>query len=114
MAKTDRKSVLFGLCNPKSKNGPYLGLSGSKSDSEGTYSTHIPPLVVVSTLGNCPDAHLDPRNGAHLDPASNGLERKLGECQNGSNESGGGPKMTFSKKLSRTTWDATTSGLSLF
>ena len=35
-------------------NGPYLGLHGSKPNSESTNSTHNPPLFVVSKLENRP------------------------------------------------------------
>ena len=45
---------------PQTKNRPYLGLHGSKCDSEGTYSTRNPPLFVVSTPQNCPNGRLDP------------------------------------------------------
>ena len=52
--------------HPKTKHGPYLGLCGSKFDSEGTYSTRNPPLFVVSKSQNRPTSHLDPRTSGHL------------------------------------------------
>ena len=51
---------------PKTKNGPYLGVCGSKPNSEGTYSTRNPPLFVVSKLQNRPTRRLDPRTDGHL------------------------------------------------
>ena len=56
------------------KNGPYLGLCGSKCSYEGTYTTRNPQLFVVFTLRNCTNGRLDPRTGAHLAPASSLLE----------------------------------------
>ena len=52
--------------HPETKHGPYLGLCGSKSDSEGTYSTRKPPLFVVSKPENRPTRGLDPRTSGHL------------------------------------------------
>ena len=52
--------------HPETKHGPYLGLRGSKSDSEGTYSTRNPPLFVVSKPQNRPTRRLDPRTSGHL------------------------------------------------
>ena len=51
---------------PKPKQGLYLGLRGSKYDSEGTQSTRNPPLFVVSKPQNGPTRCLDPRTSAHL------------------------------------------------
>ena len=51
---------------PETKHGPYLGLRGSKSDSEGTYSTCNPPLFVFSKPQNRPTRRLDPRTSGHL------------------------------------------------
>ena len=50
------------LCQPppKTKNGLYLGLGGSKTDSEGTQSTCNPQLFVVCKPCNCHLRHLDP------------------------------------------------------
>ena len=42
------KYALFVSNTAKTKNGPYLGLRGSKPSSEGTYSTRNPPHFVVS------------------------------------------------------------------
>ena len=39
---------------PQPKNGLYLGLRGSKCDSEGTQSTRNTPLFVVSTPSELP------------------------------------------------------------
>ena len=52
--------------HPETKHGPYLGLSGSKSDFEGTQSTRRPPLFVVSTPRNHPTRRLDPCTSGHL------------------------------------------------
>ena len=54
------------LHKPKTKNGLYLGLRGSKPNSEGTYSTRNPPLFVVSKPQNRPTTGLDPRISGHL------------------------------------------------
>ena len=58
--------ALFVSNGPKTKNGPYLGLCGSKPNSEGTYSTRNPPLFVVYKLQNPPTRRLDPRTTGHL------------------------------------------------
>ena len=50
----------------ETKHVPYLGLSGSNANSEGTKSTRNPPLFVVSKPQNCPTSHLDPRTSGHL------------------------------------------------
>ena len=45
-----QNSHFWAKCRqPQTKNRPYLGLHGSKRDSEGTYTTRNPPLFVVST-----------------------------------------------------------------
>ena len=41
--------------HPETKHVPYLGLRGSKSDSEGTKSTRKPPLFVVSKPQKSPN-----------------------------------------------------------
>ena len=51
---------------PKTKNGPHLGLSGSKPNSEGTYSTRNPPLFEACKPQNRPTRRLDPRTSGHL------------------------------------------------
>ena len=59
--KRPKKAPRSSKCRtPETKNRPYLGLHGSKCDSEGTYSTRNPPLFVVSTPQNCPTGRLDP------------------------------------------------------
>ena len=58
--------ALFVSNSLKTKNGPYLGLRGSKSNSEGTYSTHNHPLFVVYKPQNRPTRRLDPRTNGHL------------------------------------------------
>ena len=58
--------ALFVSNTPKTKNGPYLGLRGSKPNSEGTYSTRNAPLFVVSKPQNRLTSHLDPCTSAHL------------------------------------------------
>ena len=60
------KCALFVSNRPKTKNGPYLGLRGSKPNSEGTYSTRKPPPFVVSEPQNRPTRRLDPRTSGHL------------------------------------------------
>ena len=66
MAKNGLECAQLVLSNPKPKNGPYLGLRGSKPNSEGTESTCNPPLFVVSQPQICPTRHLDPRTSGHL------------------------------------------------
>ena len=58
--------ALFVSNRSKTKNGPYLGLRGSKPKSKGTYSTRNPPLFVVCKLRNRPTRRLDPRTSGHL------------------------------------------------
>ena len=41
--------------HPKTKHGPYLGLRGSKSDCEGTYSTRNPPTFCGFQASNSPN-----------------------------------------------------------
>ena len=45
---------------------PYVGLRGSTSNSKGTWSTHKPPLFVVSEPQNHPTRRLGPRTSGHL------------------------------------------------
>ena len=58
------------LCNvhqhPETKNGPYLGLRGSKPNSEGTKSTSNHPLFMVSKPQNRPTRHVDSHTSGHL------------------------------------------------
>ena len=58
--------ALFVSNRPKAKNRPYLGLRGSKLNSEGTYSTRNHPLFVVHKPQNRPTRRLDPCIGGHL------------------------------------------------
>ena len=48
MAKNGPDCAQFVSNNPKTKNGPYLGLHGSNPKSKGTQSTRNPPLFMVS------------------------------------------------------------------
>ena len=48
MAKIGANCAQFVSTSPKTENGPYLGLLGSKPNSQGTYSTRNPPIFVVS------------------------------------------------------------------
>ena len=66
MAQNGPESASFVSTRPKTKNGPHLGLGGSKTDSEGTQFTCNPPFYVVSTHCNCPMRILDPRTSGHL------------------------------------------------
>ena len=52
--------------HPETKNGPYLGLRGSKTNSEGTLSTRNPPLFMVSKPQNRPTRRLDPCTSGQL------------------------------------------------
>ena len=64
--KRPKKAPRSSKCRqPQTNNRPYIWLHGSKCDSEGTYSTHNPPLFVVSTPQNCPNGRLDPHSYAH-------------------------------------------------
>ena len=56
-----RKCELLVSDTPKTKNGPYLGLGGSKLNSKGTYSTRNHPLFVVSRPQNRPTRPIPPR-----------------------------------------------------
>ena len=71
---------LNGVCWPRlgtvgsvvrnQKNlSPYLGLDGPNFNSEGTLSPCQPPLLVVSTSQNDPNAPLDTSEGPKPDPA---------------------------------------------
>ena len=60
------KFVLLVSNRPKTKNGPNIGLRGSKPHSEGTYSTRNPPRFVVSKRQSQPMRGLDPRTSGHL------------------------------------------------
>ena len=61
--------------HPETKNGPYLGLRGSKPNCEGTQSTRDHPLFVVSKNRNCPTRPLDPRTSGHLVELEGSLAR---------------------------------------
>ena len=64
---------------PETKNGSYLGLRGSKPNSEGTYSTRNPPLFVVYKPQNRPTRHVDPYTGGHLvEPEGSPARARLG------------------------------------
>ena len=68
---------------PKPKNRPYLGLCGSKCDSEGTLPISNPQLFAGSTPQNCPNGHLDACIATHLACASSKLEPQTGRAKNG-------------------------------
>ena len=88
--------------HPETKNGPYLGLRGSKTNSEGTKSTRNHPLFMVSNPQNRPTRHVDPRTSGHLvQPEGSTARAQLG------------PTVGF-QKSSWTIWDAQTSGFSPF
>ena len=53
---------------PKTNNGLYLGLRGSKPNCEGTNSTRNPPLFAVSKPQIPPTRRLGPRTSSHLAP----------------------------------------------
>ena len=91
------KCALFVSNRPKTKNGPYLGLRGSKPNSEGTYPTRNPPLFVVSKLRNRPTRRLDPRTSGHLLEPEGSTARANG----GSTGVPGAKKITFSKVVPR-------------
>ena len=74
------KFAMFVSHGPKTKNGPYRGLRGSKTNSEGTQSTCNPPLFVVSKPQKPPTSHLDLRTSGHLvEPEGNGPARGGGQ-----------------------------------
>ena len=82
---------------PQTKNRPYLWLHGSKCDSEGTYSTHNPPLFVVLHPSELPKRTPRP---PYLGPLGCGklqAQAQTGGCPNGSMGSSRGKKMTFLK-----------------
>ena len=66
MAENGPDCAQFVSNSPNMENGLYLGLRGSNPNSEGTYSTRNPPLLVVSKPRNRPTRHLDPRTSGHL------------------------------------------------
>ena len=66
MAQNGPNGAQFVSTCPKIKNGPYLGLHGSKPNSEGTESTRNPPLFVVFNPRNGPTRRLHPSTHGHL------------------------------------------------
>ena len=91
------KCAQFVSNRPKTKNEPYLGLCGSKPNSEGTYPTRKPPLFVVSKPQNRPTSHLDPRTSGHLvQPEGSTARARLGPTV-GPPGSPGRKKSFFSK-----------------
>ena len=79
MAKNGLNVRFLCPIGPETKNGPYLGLRGSKPNSEGTYSTRNPPLFVVSKPQNRPTRRLDPRTSGHLvEPEGSTARARLG------------------------------------
>ena len=70
--------------HPETKHRRYLGLRGSKSDSEGTQSTRNPPLFVVSNPRNRPNGRLDTRTSGHLVVAGGQPGARTGGANSGS------------------------------
>ena len=60
MAESGRDCAHFVSTSPEIKNGLYLGLRGSTSNSQGMESTCKPPLFVVFKPQNRPTRPLDP------------------------------------------------------
>ena len=104
MAKNGLECAQLVLSNPKPKNGPYLGLRGSKPNSEGTESTCNPPLFVVSQPQICPTRHLDPRTSGHLvEPEDSPARARWGPMVDPQG-SPGRKKSFFSQSCCQTTW----------
>ena len=88
--------------HPETKNGPYLGLRGSKTNSEGTWSTRNPPLFMVSKPQNCPTRHVDPRTSGHLvQPEGRPAHARTVGANGGSTRVPRAKKMIFSKVVPR-------------
>ena len=85
--------------HPETKNGPYLGLRGSKANSEGTQSIRNPPLLVVSKPRNRPNGRLDPRTSGHLVELEGSPARARWGPTVGSPGSPGRKKLFFPKML---------------
>ena len=66
MATNGPDCALFVSNNPKTNNGPYLGLRGSKPDFRGHLVQPRPPVFVVSKPQNHPTRRLDSRIGGQL------------------------------------------------
>ena len=100
--KRPKKAPRSSKCRqPQTKNRPYLWLHGSKCDSEGTYSTHNPPLFVVFHPSELPKRTPRPQ---YLGPVGCGklqAQTETGGCPNGSTGSNRGKKLTFLKNDSR-------------
>ena len=97
--------ALFVFYKPKTKQGPYLGLNGSKPNSEGTYSTRKPPLFVVSKPQNRPTRRLDPRTSGHLvQPEGSPARVQWGPTVGPPGSPG--RKKSLLPNCSHTTWDA--------
>ena len=93
--------ALFVSNSPKTKKGPYLGLCGSKPNSEGTYYTRNPPLFEVSKPQNQPTRRLDPRtNGHFVEPEGSTARAQLGPTKDPPG-SPGRKKGVFLKVVSR-------------
>ena len=90
------------LASPKTKNGPYLGLRGSKPNSEGTLSTRTPPLFVVPKPHNPPTRRLDSHARHWSFGGTRGqLEPRTGRANGGSTRDPGAKEMIFSKVVWR-------------
>ena len=85
--------------HPETKNGPYLGLRGSKVNSEGTQSIRNPPLLVVSKPRTRPHGRLDPRTSGHLVELEGSPARARWGPTVGSPGSPGRKKLFFPKML---------------
>ena len=99
--------------HPQTKQGPYSGLPGSKSDSEGTKSTRNPPLFVVSKPQNRAKRRLDPRTSGDLEEPEGSSPRARWGPTVGPPRSPGRKKSSF-QCCSQTTWDAQSSVFSPF
>ena len=93
--------AVFVSNKTKTKYGPYLGLRGSNSDSEGTYSTRNPPLFVVSKPRNRPTRRLHPCTIAHLVEPEGSWARTRWGATVGPPGSQGRKKSFFSKVVPR-------------
>ena len=86
---------------PKTKNGPYLGLGGSTTNSEGTYSSSNPPLFVVFKPQNHPTRRLDPCTSGHFGGAGGQRGPRTVGANGGSTRVPGAKKIFFFKVVPR-------------
>ena len=86
---------------PETKNEPYLGLRGSKPNSEGSWSTRNPPLFVLSKPQIRPTRRLSPLTSGHLVEPEGGLARARLGANGGSTTVPRAKKIMSSKVVSR-------------